>query len=493
MDLEVERIDDYRWRVPRQGSMRVEGLIFADEVLMRDIRGDQAVQQVINVATLPGIVGRSIGMPDIHWGYGFAIGGVAAFDPEKGGVISPGGVGYDINCGVRLLRSDLDVEEVRPRIPTLMDRLYDTIPAGVGQGYDRFVLSQGQVREVLVRGAGWAVEEGYGWEEDLDRIEDGGALDGAAPDDLSDRAVERGRDQVGTVGSGNHFIEVGFVDEVYDEAAAETMGLEVGTVTAFVHSGSRGLGYQVCDDYLDVMEEAGRRYGIELPDKQLACAPLESEEGRRYLGAMRAAANYAFANRQVMAHRIREGFEAIFGTSARELGMHLIYDVAHNNAKMERHRVVNGKNGSRAEPTKADERTLCVHRKGATRAFPPGHPDLGDAYRELGQPVFIPGDMGRYSYVLVGTRGAYDETFGSTCHGAGRRMSRTQAKKKVRGRDLTAEFRSRGIEVRASSGATVAEEVPEAYKDVADVVRVVDAAGIGRKVARLRPLGVLKG
>ncbi|MDX1567180.1 MAG: RtcB family protein [Longimicrobiales bacterium] len=493
MDLKVEQIDEYRWRVPKQGKMRVEGLIFADEVLMKDIRGDEAVQQVANVATLPGIVGRSIGMPDIHWGYGFAIGGVAAFDADRGGVISPGGVGYDINCGVRLLRSDLDVEEVRPKISALMDRLYDTIPAGVGQGYDRFVLSEGQVREILQRGAAWAVDEGYGWEEDLERIEDGGALKGAEPDYLSKRAIDRGKDQVGTVGSGNHFIEVGHVDEVYHESAAERMGLKKGTVTAFVHSGSRGLGYQVCDDFLDVMEKAGRKYDIELPDKQLACAPIESEEGQRYIGAMRAAANYAFTNRQMMAHRIREGFEEIFDSSARDLGMQLVYDVAHNNAKFEKHRIPGNGGGSDPGGSNGEERTLCVHRKGATRAFPPGHPELGEVYEELGQPVFIPGDMGRYSYVLVGTEGAYDETFGSTCHGAGRKMSRTQAKKQSRDRNLTAEFREQGIEVRASSGATVAEEVPEAYKDVSDVVRVVDAAGIGRKVARLRPLGVLKG
>ncbi len=481
MDLEVERIDDYRWRVPRQGPMRVEGLIIADELLMEDIRGDESVEQVANVATLPGIVGRSIGMPDIHWGYGFAIGGVAAFDPDEGGVISPGGVGYDINCGVRLLRSDLQVEDVRPRMADLMDRLYQTIPAGVGRGYDRFVLDEDQVREVLERGAAWPVENGYGWAEDLDRIEDRGTLDDARPDYVSRRALQRGTDQVGTVGSGNHFIEVGFVDEVYDESAAHVLGLDPGTVTSFVHSGSRGLGYQVCDDYLDDMGDATSRYGIDLPDRQLACAPLDSDAGRRYLGAMRAAANYAFANRQMMAHRIREGFERIFGSSARDLGMDLVYDLAHNNAKFERHAVDGG------------ERSLCVHRKGATRAFPPGHAELGERHRDLGQPVLIPGDMGRYSYVLLGTPGAYEETFGSTCHGAGRKMSRRQAKKSAKGRSLTREFHEQGIEIRASSGSTVAEEIPEAYKDVADVVRVVDAAGIGRKVARLRPLGVLKG
>lgn len=479
--LEVRRLDQHRWIIPRQGRMRVEGLIFADAHLMEQIRGDEAVQQVANVAMLPGIVGRSIGMPDIHWGYGFAIGGVAAFDPDQGGVISPGGVGYDINCGVRLLRTELSVQDMRPRVADLMDELYRSIPAGVGRGYKKFVLGPGVIRKILTRGARWAVSEGFGRQEDLERIESGGVLEGADPDQVSERAVQRGRDQVGTVGSGNHFIEVGWVDEVYDESAAHVLGLDPGTVTVFIHSGSRGLGYQVCDDYLDVMLRSARAHGIELPDRQLACAPLRSQEAKRYLGAMRAAANYAFANRQMMGHRVREAFEKTFGSSEAELGMELVYDVSHNNAKFERH-VVDGR-----------ERTLCVHRKGATRAFPPGHPDLGERFRELGQPVLIPGDMGRYSYVLLGTQGAYDETFGSTCHGAGRRMSRHQAKKETRGRDLGRDFREQGIEVRASSLATVAEEVPEAYKDVADVVGVVHAAGIGRKVARLRPLGVLKG
>ncbi|MGD8321191.1 MAG: RtcB family protein [Gemmatimonadota bacterium] len=479
--LEVRRLDEYRWLIPRQGKMRVEGLIFADQRLMQDIRGDQAVQQVANVAMLPGIVGRSIGMPDIHWGYGFAIGGVAAFDPDEGGVISPGGVGYDINCGVRLLRSHLRVEDVRGRISPLMDELFGTIPAGVGRGYKKFVLRPADIRRILREGAGWAVAQGFGRQEDLERIESGGALDGADPDQVSDRAIQRGRDQVGTVGSGNHFIEVGWVDETYDDGAAHALGLDVGTVTIFIHSGSRGLGYQVCDDYLDVMLGAARRYGIDLPDRQLACAPLESPEARRYLGAMRSAANFAFANRQMMGHRVREAFETVFRRSEADLGLELVYDVSHNNAKFERHTV-----GGR-------ERALCVHRKGATRAFPPGHAELGERFRALGQPVLIPGDMGRYSFVLLGTQGAYDETFGSTCHGAGRRMSRRQAKRHTRGRDLRREFDEQGIEVRATSGATVAEEVPEAYKDVADVVGVVHRAGIGRKVARLRPLGVLKG
>lgn len=479
--LELVRLDPYRWLIPRQGKMRVDGLIFADESLMKDIRGDQAVQQVANVAQLPGIVGRSIGMPDIHWGYGFAIGGVAAFDPAEGGVVSPGGVGYDINCGVRLHRSNLTPKEIKPRLSRLMDELFKTIPAGVGRGYKKFVLDSRSIRKILKEGAAWAVSEGYGTAGDLDRIEDRGTITGADPDQVSERAVRRGRDQVGTVGSGNHFIEVGAVEEVFDTEAAAGLGLEEGTVTVFIHSGSRGLGYQVCDDYLEVMLNAAARHRIDLPDRQLACAPLESPEAERYLGAMRAAANFAFANRQMMSHRVRAAFAKVMGRSSSEMGMELIYDVAHNIAKFERHSVA------------GRERNVCVHRKGATRAFPPGHPDLSPAIRGLGQPVFIPGDMGRYSFVLLGTQGAYDETFGSTCHGAGRRMSRRQAKRSSRSRNLRQEFEDLGIQVRASSFATVAEEVPEAYKDVAEVVEVVDRAGIGRKVARLKPMGVLKG
>lgn len=479
--MEIVRVDPYRWLIPRQGKMRVDGLIFADEGLMRHIRRDDAVKQVANVAQLPGIVGRSIGMPDIHRGYGFAIGGVAAFDPAEGGVISPGGVGYDINCGVRLLSSTLPAKDVRRRLPAIMDRLFATIPAGVGKGYKKFVLGGDEIRSILTRGAGWAVENGFGTPRDLTRIEDGGAMAGADPDRVSDRAIQRGRDQVGTVGSGNHFIEVGEVEEVYDLEAARRLGLEEGLTTVFIHSGSRGLGYQVCDDYLDVMLRASKRCGFELPDRQLAFAPLDSPESEAYLGAMKAAANYAFANRQMMGHRVREAFGTVLGASGEVPEMGLVYDVAHNIAKFETH-LVHGQ-----------EKTLCVHRKGATRAFPPGHPDVPSEYREMGQPVFIPGDMGRYSYVLLGTEGAYAETFGSTCHGAGRKMSRRQAKKEARARNLRDEFEELGIEVRASSFGTVAEEIPDAYKDVADVVNVVDRAGIGRKVARLKPMGVLKG
>ncbi|MGD8494809.1 MAG: RtcB family protein [Gemmatimonadales bacterium] len=484
-DHTLEQLGDYRWLLPRRGKMRVDGIIYADRRLIEDIRGDDAVKQVANVACLPGIVGRSIGMPDIHWGYGFPIGGVAAFDPEEGGVVSPGGVGYDINCGVRLLRCDMSAADARPRMKKLMDQIDRDVPAGVGEGYrrDEKRLSSIEIREVLERGAAWVVHRGMGTADDLVHTESRGTLPGADPEQVSERAVERGKPQLGTVGSGNHFIEVGYVDEVYDADTATKLGLEPDTVTVFIHSGSRGLGHQVCTDFLDVMEEASGRYGIELPDRQLACAPLISPEGERYLGAMAAAANYAFANRQVMAHRVREAFAHVLGESWEEMGFRLVYDVAHNNAKWETHEI-DGR-----------ERRLCVHRKGATRAFPPGHPDVPEAYRDTGQPVLIPGDMGRYSFVVVGTESAYRETFGSTCHGAGRRMSRTQAKKSVRSerRDLKREFAERGIEVRAASFATVAEEIPEAYKDVANVVDVVDAAGIGRKVCRLRPLGVLKG
>lgn len=479
--LEIRQIGEYRWLIPRTGRMNVDGLIFADRSLMEDIRGDEAVRQVANVACLPGIVGRSIGMPDIHWGYGFAIGGVAAFDPARGGVVSPGGVGYDINCGVRLLRSRIRADELRPKLSQLMDQLLRDIPAGVGKGYERFKLDDAAVRAVLADGARWTQREGYASEDDLQHIEAYGTLQGADPDQVSERAIARGRDQLGTVGSGNHFIEVGRIDEVYDAKVAERFGLEPDTVTVLIHSGSRGLGYQVCDDYLERMLKAAARYGIELPDRQLACAPLDSPEAREYLGAMNAAANFAFANRQMMAYRVRMAFERVLGRPWQELGLTLLYDVAHNIAKFEEHEV----DGAL--------RKVCVHRKGATRAFPPRHPEVPSAYRDIGQPVLIPGDMGRYSYVLVGTDAAFAETFGSTCHGAGRRMSRSKAKKGAQGRNLEREFREQGIEVRASSYATVAEEVPEAYKDVADVVDVVHNAGIGRKVVRLRPLGVLKG
>ncbi|MFQ6046149.1 MAG: RtcB family protein [Gemmatimonadales bacterium] len=476
--LSVTQIDRFRWRVAKSGGMRTEGLIFADKTLMHDIEGDQSIQQVANVAHLPGIVGPAIAMPDIHWGYGFPIGGVAAFD-ETEGVISPGGVGYDINCGVRLLRSPLTRTDVKPKLKSLVERLYQTIPSGVGSSRSDVRLSPKELERVLERGAPWAVEQGYGVPRDLECMEAGGSLPGE-PDQVSPRAKKRGAPQLGTVGSGNHFVEVGYVAEVYDENVAQRLGLAPDTVTFFIHSGSRGLGYQVCDDYLDTMVRAAEKYGIDLPDRQLCCAPLTSPEAKAYLGAMNAAANYAFANRQLMSHYVRRALGDTFSEDVAS-ETDLVYDVAHNIAKFEQHEVA----GAR--------RRVCVHRKGATRAFPPGHPELGDRFRDIGQPVLIPGDMGRYSFVLVGTEGAYTETFGSTCHGAGRRMSRTQAKKLARPRNVPKELEEQGILIRAATRRTVDEEIPEAYKDVQDVVNVVDGAGIGRKVVKLRPIGVVKG
>ena len=476
--IHVEQIDEFRWRVPQTGGMRTWGLIFADESLMRDLEGDQCVQQVINVAHLPGIRGPSIAMPDMHWGYGFPIGGVAAFD-EREGVVSPGGVGYDINCGVRLLRSPMTLHEMRPHLTRLMDSLYGGIPSGVGASRSDLKLSPKELTRVLTHGAHWAVDEGYGVLRDLECMEASGRLEGN-PDSVSNRAKQRGTNQLGTVGSGNHFVEVGYVSAIYDEAVATRLGLSLNTVTFFIHSGSRGLGYQVCDDYLDQMVQASRKYGIELPDKQLCCAPLQSPEAKEYLGAMNAAANYAFANRQLMTHYVRRTLERVVSTEVAEQ-TDLVYDVAHNIAKFETHTVDGERN------------RLCVHRKGATRAFPPGHAELAPRFRDIGQPVFIPGDMGRYSYVLVGTAGAFSETFGSTCHGAGRRMSRTQAKKAARPRNVPKELEARGILIRAASRRTIDEEIPEAYKDVRQVVDVVDGAGIGKKVAQLKPMGVVKG
>lgn len=477
--IRLERLDDARWRVPRQGGMRTHGLIFASPELIRTLEGDEAVQQVANVAHLPGIVGPSIAMPDIHWGYGFPIGGIAAFDTDEG-VVSPGGVGYDINCGVRLLVAQLGVQDVRPRLTELIDALFATIPSGVGASRADIRLGAPDLDRVLRNGARWVVNQGWGHEADLEAIEANGTLPDANPDDVSDRAKARGRRQLGTVGSGNHFVEIGFVSEVFHEAAATAWGLEPGRVTVLIHSGSRGLGYQVCDDYLDVMLRASATYGIDLPDRQLCCAPLHSPEARRYWGAMNAAANFAFANRQLMGHYARRALTKVFGHEAGERAR-LVYDVCHNIAKHETHNAF------------GEGRRLCVHRKGATRAFPAGHPELGPRFRHLGQPVLVPGDMGRYSYVLVGTERAFRETFGSSCHGAGRRLSRHQAKKLARARNVPRELEAQGIVVRAASRATIDEELPEAYKDVSQVVAAVEAAGIARKVVQIKPLGVVKG
>ncbi len=478
----LRKIDDYRWELPTtyKKGMRVPGKIYADEYLLKHILEDKALDQVANVAFLPGIVGYSLAMPDIHWGYGFPVGGVAATDAEEG-VISPGGIGFDINCGTRLIRTDLREEEVRPHVEDLANRLFRNIPSGVGSE-GKIRLNEKEVDQVLVRGARWAVEHDFGAPEDLEVLEERGAMKGADPGKVSDRARKRGGPQVGTLGSGNHFLEVQVVEQVYDPAVAEVYGIwGPGQVVVFLHTGSRGLGYQTCEDYLKVMEAAAGRYGIELPDRQLACAPVRSEEGRDYLAAMAASANFAWANRQLITHWARETFQAVFRKSWREMGMQIVYDVAHNIAKMEPY------------PVKGQTRTLCVHRKGATRAFPPGHPDVPEKYRAVGQPVLIPGDMGRYSYLLSGTQGAMEETFGSTCHGAGRMMSRTAAKKSLRGVDILEILRQKGITVRAKELGLLAEEASEAYKDVMDVVRVVDRAGISHTVAKMRPMVVIKG
>ncbi|MBI2082219.1 MAG: RtcB family protein [Deltaproteobacteria bacterium] len=474
------KLDNFTWRVPREGKMRVDGIIFANDKLMESIRGDQSIEQVKNVATLPGIVGASYAMPDIHWGYGFPIGGVAAFDPGEG-VVSPGGVGYDINCGVRLLRTNIEKNEILPKMKQLVEILYRNIPSGVGAGRKDIKLNTTEVREVLKKGARWGVEKGYGWKEDLERIESSGTIPGADPSAVSERAIERGRNQVGTLGSGNHFIEVEFVEEIFNPKIAEAFGLFKDQICVHIHSGSRGLGYQVCDDSLEVMLKAASKYGIELVDRQLCCAPLKSPEARAYLAAMSAAANFAFCNRQLMAHFVRQSFESFLNRSAEDLGMHLVYDIAHNIAKFEEHTV------------EGQKRRLCVHRKGATRAFPPGHPDVPPLYRDCGQPVLIPGDMGRYSFVCAGTQEAFQKTFGSSCHGAGRMMSRVKAKKAARGRKIYEELAAQGIIVRSATLDGVLEEIPEAYKDVADVVDVVQGAGLATKVARLRPIGVIKG
>ena len=479
----LKKLDGDRWELPQdyKPEMRVPGLVFADDKLLELIKEDQCLEQVANVATLPGIVGHSMAMPDVHWGYGFPIGGVAATLADEDGVVSPGGVGFDINCGIRLLRTDLTESEVRPHLVDLVDTLFRDIHTGVGSG-GRIKLSAGEVDSVLTKGGSWAVERDLGDPDDLEVTEEGGQMSGAEPEAVGERPKVRGGPQLGTLGSGNHFLEVQAVDEIYDSKAGSVMGVtEVGQVTIMVHTGSRGLGHQVCTDSLRVLDAASQRYGIELPDRQLAAAPLSSPEGVEYMIAMRAAANFAWANRQCIVHWARMSFESVFGRSWSDMGMRQVYDVSHNMAKIETHSV-------KGEPT-----NLCVHRKGATRSFPPGHPDIPERYREIGQPVFVPGDMGRYSFLAVGVPEAMEVSFGSTCHGAGRVQSRTRARKLLKGRDIRKELEQDGIIARAKGWASLAEEAPIAYKDVADVVRVSENAGLCRNVARLRPLGVIKG
>jgi len=480
MSIKIQNVGECVWRIPREGRMRADGIVFADDKLIDAIREDKSLEQVVNVACLPGIVGPSIGMPDIHWGYGFPIGGVAGFDLDEG-VISPGGVGYDINCGVRLLSTDLHIDEVRDRVPALVHGLFRNIPSGVGKSRKDLKLSREDARRMTARGAAWAVERGFGDAEDLLHIEEGGCLQGADFDLVSDQAFERGRDQLGTIGSGNHFVEVGYVDEVHEPDLAARIGLAPGGLTIIVHTGSRGFGYRICEDNLRTMQKAADRHGIWLPDRQLCCAPFRSEEGQSYLAAMKCGANFAFANRQVVTHWVRESIEQEWGFTPREHGVRVVYDVCHNIAKVETH-VIDGK-----------PRKVCVHRKGATRAFPAGHPEVPEAYRDVGQPVLVPGDMGRYSYVLVGNPESPDYTFASSCHGAGRRLSRKAAVKATRDRHILKELAAKGITVAAASRATIDEEFPEAYKDVAEVVDVVHRAKLAIKVARLRPVGVIKG
>jgi len=478
----LNRIDDYRWEIPPdyKSGMKVPGLVYADRDMLNVIKEEQSLEQVANVAFLPGIVGRSMAMPDIHWGYGFPIGGVAATRVSDG-VISPGGVGYDINCGVRLLRTDLNESEVKPRIKELITDLFRNVPSGLGSE-GKIRVSEKEIDEVLRLGAAWAVKKGFGLPQDLEVTEEQGCMKNADPDKVSGRAKKRGAPQLGTLGSGNHFLEVQVVREIFDREAARAMGItHVGQVLLLIHTGSRGLGHQVCDDYLRTMGDAVRKYDIALPDRQLACAPVESQEGRDYLSAMACAANYAWANRLCIAHWARESFSRVFGKKAEDMGLEQVYDVAHNIAKIEDHVVDNKKI------------RLCVHRKGATRAFPAGQKGIPDKYRSIGQPVLIPGDMGRCSFVAVGTERAMSETFGSTCHGAGRVQSRGAAKRSSRGIDIAAELAGKGIYVKADSMESLAEEASSAYKDVTDVVGVTSGAGISRKVAMATPIGVIKG
>ncbi|HTV53824.1 MAG TPA: RtcB family protein [Terriglobia bacterium] len=476
---QIHKIDDYRWLIPRgtKPGMLTDALIYIDENMLRDAVKDLSLEQAMNVAMLPGIVGRSLAMPDIHQGYGFPIGGVAATDPAEGGVVSPGGVGFDINCGVRLLASSLALDDVRPKIRDLVNQLFRDVPCGAGQKGSIRVTYQ-ELRQVMTQGAGWMVEREYGQPDDLLECEENGAMEGADSELVSDRAKKRGLPQLGTLGSGNHFLEVQYVERIFDSTAAETLGLRPDQITVAVHCGSRGLGHQVCTDYLREMDESGSRSQFELPDRQLACVPVHSQIGQRYLAAMRASANFAWANRQAITHFIRQAFGRVFGEQA---NLRVVYDVCHNIAKLERHGIV------------GRERKLLVHRKGATRAFPPGRLELPEAYRSAGQPVLIPGSMGTASYVLVGTETAMQETFGTTCHGAGRLMSRTAAKKSAYAQNAKEKLQEKGILARSESRDGIVEEIPEAYKDVDAVVNVVHQAGISKRVARLKPIGVIKG
>jgi tRNA-splicing ligase RtcB len=478
---DFKQLDKYVFEVPAsfRSDMRVAARFYADEELLKGVVADNSLLQLINTATLPGIVKYALAMPDIHQGYGFPIGGVVATELPDG-IISPGGVGYDINCGVRLLATHLNEDEIRPHLDDLATILYANCPSGVGKG-GNIKLKAGELDRVMVEGAQWAVKRGYGTEADLEHTEEYGCLDGAHPAKVSQRAKERGKGQVGTLGAGNHFIEIDVVEKIMDPIAAQQIGLFKGQIALQIHCGSRGLGHQVCSDYVKQFQKTISKYGLQLPDRELVCAPSSSPEGQNYLAAMKAAANYAFANRQVLSFHIRRSFEQVLAGKVSNYHIFQIYDIAHNMAKVETHRI-DGK-----------QMQLCVHRKGATRAFGPGSPQLPAVYRNIGQPVLVPGSMGTASWVLLGTEESMVQTFGSTCHGAGRTMSRKKAKKSIHGAILREELEGRGILVRAGSMSGLAEEAPKAYKDVDRVVEVVHGAGIAKKVAKLRPIAVIKG
>lgn len=477
-EIHIEPLGPWRYRIPRDESrgMRTDVIIYASEAILAQVRKDLSLEQAMNVATLPGIVGSSLAMPDIHQGYGFPIGGVAAIDYEHG-VVSPGGVGFDINCGVRLVRTNFTEDEVRPKVRDLINQIFRDVPCGTG-GAGFVKINPRELDEVLTGGARWMVEHEYGESRDAEFTEAGGALPGADPAHVSSRARERGLPQLATLGSGNHFLEIQFVEEIHDETAARVMNLSKGQVVVLIHSGSRGLGHQVCTDYVATMNKVASKYNITLPDRQLACAPIRSEEGQQYLAAMAAAANFAWANRQGVMHFLRGAFKRVFGGGAH---LELVYDVCHNIAKRERYEV------------EGQKRDVLVHRKGATRAFPPGHREIPADYRSIGQPVFVPGSMGTASWVLAGAEKALQESFGSVCHGAGRLMSRTAVRKGRDARQEQKKLEDQGILVKSETRDGILEELPEAYKNVDEVIEVVHNAGLARKVARLRPMGVIKG
>ncbi len=482
----LNKVGDYRYEIPKSYKgingnlkMKVPALIYASDEMLSSIRKDNAPEQTANVATLPGIVGKSLAMPDIHWGYGFPIGGVAATDADEG-VISPGGVGFDINCGVRLVRTNMRIGDInKETIKQLVDELFRNVPSGVGS-QAKVRLNKMQLNEVLEMGAKWAVENGYGWEEDLEYLEENGCMEIADSNYVSEKAKDRGKAQVGSLGAGNHFLEIQRVAEIFDEEAAKVYGIEKDQIVVMIHTGSRGCGHQICSDYLRVLEQAVRKYNISLPDRQLACAPLKSNEGERYFKAMACAANFAWANRQMIVHWVRQSFERVLRQNAEDMGMHIVYDVCHNIAKIEEHEV----DGKKME--------VCVHRKGATRSFGPGRKEVPAKYRNIGQPVLIPGDMGTESYLLKGTNQA-EEAFGSTCHGAGRVMSRAEAKRRWRGKEIAHMLEQKGIYAHPASWIVMAEESPDAYKDVSQVVNATHGAGLSLKVAKMVPLGVVKG